>query len=179
MLDSDIQNGDAQLHVEFYVSDSEAYKGRPFVRITAPGDKTSVVDQVVKEHHKARFPRQWLYFQMQQSNDAAAQIGTPLTQWLTDAPADINRDQVAELNILKFVTVEQLALASDNQLQRIGMGGIGLREKARVYLNRKNRTETNAELADTKAQLAELKAQLAELTEPRRRGRPPKADTEG
>jgi len=113
------------------------------------------------------------------SHHAAAQIGTPLTQWLTDAPADINRDQVAELNILKFVTVEQLALASDNQLQRVGMGGIGLREKARAYLNRKNRTETNAELADTKAQLAELKAQLAELTEPRRRGRPPKDDTEG
>ena len=74
------------------------------------------------------------------------------------------------------MTVEQLALASDGQLQRVGMGAVGLREKARQYLNRKNRTESNAELADTKRQLAELQAQLAELTAdaPKRRGRPPK-----
>jgi hypothetical protein len=80
------------------------------------------------------------------------------------------------LNILKFVTVEQLALASDAQLQRVGMGGIGLRDRARLYLNRKNRNETNAELEDTKKQLAELQAQMASLLndEPKRRGRPPK-----
>jgi hypothetical protein len=74
--------------------------------------------------------------------------------------------------------VEQLALASDAQLQRVGMGGIGLRDRARLYLNRKNRTEASAELEDTKKQLAELQAQMAALLsrdeEPKRRGRPPK-----
>jgi hypothetical protein len=55
------------------------------------------------------------------------------------------------------------------------MGGIGLRDRARLYLNRKNRNETNAELEDTKKQLAELQAQMAALMgEPKRRGRPPK-----
>jgi hypothetical protein len=81
------------------------------------------------------------------------------------------------LVILKFVTVEQLALASDAQLQRIGMGGVGLRERAKMYLNRKNRVEATAELEDTKRQLAELQAQMAQLlgSEPaKRRGRPPK-----
>jgi hypothetical protein len=117
---------------------------------------------------------------MQQNEGAASQIGTPLTQWQSDAPDDINRDQIGELSILKFVTVEQLALASDAQLQRVGMGGIGLREKARMYLNRKNRVDANAELDATKQQLAELQAQMAELiASQKRRGRPPKELTEG
>lgn len=180
MLDSDIGNADSQLHVEFYVHDNDPHKGKTFVRIMSPGDKTNIIDQPLRDDHKHRFPRQWLYFQMQQSEGVANQIGTPLTQWLKDAPDEINRDQVAELNILKFVTVEQLALASDAQLQRVGMGGIGLREKARMYLNRKNRVESSAELEQTKQQLAELQAQMAALmaSQERRRGRPPKELTE-
>ena len=176
MLDSDVNNADAQLHVEFYTKEDGPKKGRAYVRIMAPGDKTNIIEQPAKDDHKQRFPRQWLYFQMQQNEDAAQQIGTPLSHWHRDYPEEVNKDQIAELNILKFVTVEQLALASDGQLQRVGMGAVGLREKARQYLNRKNRTESNAELADTKRQLAELQAQLAELTAdaPKRRGRPPK-----
>lgn len=98
-------------------------------------------------------------------------------QWHKDAPEDVNKDQIAELNILKFVTVEQLALASDGQLQRVGMGGVGLREKARQYLNRKNRAETSNELEDTKRQLAELQAQMQAMMaseSAKKRGRPPK-----
>ena len=176
MLDSDVNNADAQLHVEFYTKEDGPRKGKAYVRIMAPGDKTNIIEQPARDDHKQRFPRQWLYFQMQQNEDAAQQIGTPLSQWHRDYPEEVNKDQIAELNILKFVTVEQLALASDGQLQRVDMGAVGLREKARQYLNRKNRTESNAELADTKRQLAELQAQLAELTAdaPKRRGRPPK-----
>ncbi len=135
-----------------------------------------IIDQPCRDDHKERFPRQWLYYQMQQGESAAEQIGTPLSHWHKDAPEEINRDQIAELAILKFVTVEQLALASDGQLQRIGMGGVGLRERARQYLNRKNRSDASAELEDTKKQLAELQSQMAQLLgdAPKRRGRPPK-----
>lgn len=173
MLDSDINNADAQLHVEFYIKEAGANEGKTYVRIMAPGDKTNIFDQPARDDHKERFPRQWLYFQMQQSEGAAQEIGTPLSQWHKDTPEDINRDQIAELAILKFVTVEQLALASDGQLQRVGMGGIGLRERARQYLNRKNRADASAELNETKRQLAELQMQMAALTE-KKRGRPPK-----
>lgn len=176
-LDSDISNADAQLHVEFYTRDEGQNAGKTYVRIMAPGDKTNMLDQQLRDDHKERFPRQWLHYQIQQNEGAALQIGTPLSEWQKDTPDDINRDQIAELNILKFVTVEQLALSSDSQLQRIGMGGVGLRERARQYLNRKNRSETNAELEDTKKQLAELQAQMVALLnkeEPKRRGRPPK-----
>lgn len=182
-LDSDISNADAQLHVEFYTREEGPNKGKPYVRIQAPGDKTNVIDQPLRDDHKERFPRQYLYFQMQQNENAASQIGTPLAEWHRDEPDNINRDQIIELNILKFVTVEQLALSSDAQLQRVGMGGVGLRERARQYLNRKNRSDASAELEDTKKQLAELQAQMAALmagkTETKRRGRPPKTAPEG
>ena len=39
-LDSDVNNADSHLSVEFFVFEREPYKGKPFVRIMSPGDKT-------------------------------------------------------------------------------------------------------------------------------------------
>jgi hypothetical protein len=44
---------------------------------------------------------------------------------------------MAELQILKFQTVEQVATASDSQVQKVGMGAAGLRELAKTFLNLK------------------------------------------
>ena len=73
-LDSDISNSDSHLHVEFYENDRKPYEGVPFVRIMIPGDKTTEIDQPVREDHKERFPRQWLYYQMKNSDGSL--IGT-------------------------------------------------------------------------------------------------------
>jgi hypothetical protein len=64
-------------------------------------------------------------------------------------------------------------------MQRIGMGGAGLRERARVYLNNKNRSDSASELEETKQKLADLEAKMAmllESQEPQKRapGRPKK-----
>jgi hypothetical protein len=171
-LDSDVNNADSQLFVEFYVFDREPYKGKPFVRIMIPGDKTSINEQMVADHHKQRFPRQWLHFQMQ--NDDAPVIGTSLMQWNRDDPEEFNEMQLAELQILKFQTVEQLATASDAQIQKVGMGASGLRERARAYLNKKNQSKNSSELEETRSELAELKAQMAMLMDQRKPGRPRK-----
>jgi hypothetical protein len=173
-LDSDIQNADSHLHVEFYLNDQGDYKANPkeFVRIIVPGDKTNVVDQPVREDHKERFPRQYLYWKMQ-SSDASA-IGTPLEKWNTDFPEELNSHQMAELQILKFQTVEQIATATDSQIQRVGMGASGLREKARLYLTKKNKSQSDTELEETRAQLKELREQMAMLMEARKPGRPRK-----
>ena len=173
-LDSDINNADAHLHVEFYTNDQKPYKDRPtpFVRIIVPGDKTNVVDQPVREDHKERFPRQWLHFQMQ-SGDGPV-IGTLLQQWNTDDEENFSSHQMAELQILKFQTVEQVATASDSQLQRIGMGGAGLRERAKTYLTRKNQSANTSELEITRRELDELKQQMAMLMETKKLGRPRK-----
>ena len=111
-LDSDISNSDSHLHVEFYENDREPYEGVPFVRIMIPGDKTTEIDQPVREDHKERFPRQWLYYQMKNSDGSL--IGTPLEVWHKAAPEEFNDRQMAELQILKFQTVEQVATALQN-----------------------------------------------------------------
>ena len=58
------------------------------------------------------------------------------------------------------------------------MGGSGLRERARVYLNNKNRSDSASELEETKQKLADLEAKMAMLLEnqePKRSpGRPKK-----
>jgi hypothetical protein len=160
-LDSDINNADSHLHVEFYVYDKEPYKEQPFVRIIVPGDKTSIVDQPVREDHKQRFARQWLHFQMQNNN--AEVIGVPLKDWVRDDPENFNDMQMAELQIFKFQTVEQVATASDSQLQRIGMGAVGLRELARRYLSVKNQSSSQTEIEQMKKEHAEMKEQMAAL----------------
>ena len=160
-LDSDIHNADSHLHVEFYVYDKEPYKDKPFVRIIVPGDKTTIIDQPVRDDHKQRFARQWLYFQMQNNN--AEVIGVPLTQWVKDDPENFNDMQMAELQIFKFQTVEQVATASDSQLQRIGMGAVGLREMARRYLSVKNQSSSQTEIEKMKQEHAEMKEQMAAL----------------
>ena len=171
-LDSDVNNADAQLHVEFYTKDSGANEGKTYVRIMAPGDKTNIIDQPCRDDHKERFPRQWLHFQMQ-SGDGPV-IGTPLKDWHQDRPEELTDNQLAELQILKFQTVEQVATASDSQLQRIGMGSAGLRERGRSYLLNKNQKVSSGELDKTRLELAELKAQMAMLLEQRTPGRPRK-----
>jgi hypothetical protein len=175
-LDSDVANADAHLHVEFYVYDKAPYKDVPFVRIMVPGDKTNIIEQPVREHHKERFIRQWLYFQSK--NDDGQVIGTKLDQWNKDKPEDFNDHQMAELQILKFQTVEQVATATDAQLQRIGMGAAGLRERARAYITQKNNSESSSELAKTRSELDELKAQMALLMSQRKPGRPRKEDVD-
>jgi hypothetical protein len=142
-----------------------------------PGDKTTIIDQPVREDHKQRFARQWLHFQMQNNN--AEVIGVPLSQWVKDDPENFNDMQMAELQIFKFQTVEQVATATDSQLQRIGMGAVGLREMARRYLAVKNQSSSQTEIEHTKKELAEVKEQMATLMaqlQEKKVGRPKKED---
>jgi hypothetical protein len=182
-LDSDISNADAQLHVEFYVSTEPQYAGFDFVRIMVPGDKTNIVVQPVNDGHKQRFARQWLHYQMVKNGGDTPAIGTPLASWHQDQPDVFGENQMLELQILKFQTVEQVATASDAQLQRIGMGAAGLRERARAYMAMKNGSTVNDALAARDDEIAALKSQMAELmammSDKRGPGRPRKADADG
>ena len=180
-IDSDVANADSHMFVEFYTFDREPHKDIPFVRIMSPGDKTNIIETFAKDFHKQRFPRQWLHYQMQ--NDGSTFIGTPLSEWATAKPEEMSGYQMAELGILKFQTVEQIATASDAQLQRVGMGSVGLRDRAREFLKAKNQSATSSELEDTKAELEKLKAQVSAMAEyvertneKRGPGRPRKAE---
>ena len=182
-------NGDEQLFVQFYTGTVQnkhrsEQEGRPIfdecdmVRIQAPGDMLTVVDRECWDGDKRRFPRQWQAYEASKMG-REMQVGTPIDQW----PA-MSRSQAEELKALKFMTVESIAHASDQQLQRIGMGGYGLRTKAQAYLQAAQDTalvqSQAAELQRRDAEIQDLRAQMQRLAtaveEKRGRGRPRNTD---
>lgn len=143
-LPSDDIGADSRLAVTFYKrsmkqDDASMEAGRPifkefdFIRICVPGDSLTEIDTYANESHKQRFPRQWAHYQNQVGNQEQI-IGTPIEEWTI-----ISRSQADELKGIKFHTVESVANASDQQLQRIGMiAGMNpytFRDKAKSFLN--------------------------------------------
>ena len=178
-LDSDIQGADAHLMVRFYEKEYGPNKGQDFIEIMIPGNQTLIIDKqadINNGSYKKRFPHHWLRYQMAKNGDFTMS-GTRLEEWLKESPDDINPDQLAELQIFKFQTVEQVAGASDLAIQRIGMGGEGLRVRAQMYLKRKNKAAANTELQTTRDELAELKKQMAQLISAQAAGRAAPAKT--
>lgn len=196
------RNPDELLAVEFYWGIVKDMRGRPaldkdgkerkcpFIRISVPGNDTSMVDTYVREEHKVRFKRQWDFWQAQEEQGREApSAGWALADW-----DEINDEQRRELKYLRFTVVEQLAQASDATLQRVGPDGMALRNKARKALSRRVEEAQAREIAardkqinDLQASMAAIQAQLAAMSpkpevieEPQKRrpGRPPKAKTE-
>lgn len=141
------------------------YEDVDFIRIFTPGNNLNIIDTPVREEHKQRFPRQWQMFSNAHSADTR-EVGTPVTQW-----PYLTASQGEEFKALKFFTVEQIANASDMQLQSLGMVGGAqpyvIRDRARAYLAAAAGTAAPeaaaAELAQTKLQMAEMQKQLNAL----------------
>jgi len=196
------QNPDALMHVEFFWHEpvdkweseriGKEVRGprQPFIRIMRAGDQTTMLETPVRDDHKQRWPQKWLAWQMKEGliEGATNVPGWPLEDW-----GALNPDQLHELKYLRFSTVEQLAGASDAQVQRMGMSGIGLRERARQAIKDKAREEVRGELEAREREIQELRerdaARQKELDEikamlsagnqaaaptKKRRGRPPK-----
>lgn len=197
MLESDRMGADGRLAIKFYKYMQEDVaatlaEGRPickeidYIKIVVPGDTLSEIDRPVYESDKTRFPIQWANYLNRTSAEGNYE-GTPLKEWNL-----ISRTQAEELRGRKFYTVEQIASASDQQLQSIGMlAGMSpytFRDKAKAFLdsaktvadltnreeeintlraeNDKIKAETNAKMeamkADFDAQLASLLAAVGE-----------------
>lgn len=161
------------------------YEDVDYVRIITPGDQFTIIDQPVNEVHKARFPRQWNQF-LQSGQSGETMNGTPLSEWTQMSPA-----QVRMLNGLNFFTVENIAHASDQQINNIGMaGGMSgyvLRDLARAYLTRAKEHAQDgrmvAELQKRDDIIAEMAAKLQAMQEAiekseKRPGRPRKETEE-
>lgn len=113
--------------------------GRPifddvdFVRIQVPGDSLNIIDTPVLPHHKKRFPQQWAHYANQMEGDQRLAGKTPISMWPRLTPS-----QVAELQHMKFLSVEDVANASDSNLQSVGMVGgmspFAFREAAQRFL---------------------------------------------
>lgn len=82
-----------------------------------------------------RFPQAWLnaYKQAHKSwveTRETPEFGIPLTSWPAPSPA-----QVKMMLDIGIRTVEQMAEATEEAIQRIGMGGRALKAKAQAYLD--------------------------------------------
>lgn len=165
-------NPDDVLHVEFFWREPVLWwqtkeQGKevrgartPFVRIMRPGDQTSILETAVRDDHKARWPQKWLAWQIR---EGMVEGSGDVPGWkLEDWPV-VKESQLHELKFLRFSTVEQLAGASDSQIQRLGVGGLGLREQARAAMKERSRAEYKDELDAKDKMIADLAARLDKL----------------
>lgn len=169
-------NPDAALSVKFYTKPVQqpflsSKENRPifqdvdYITIYTPGGQLNIVDTPVRGEHKARFPIQWANYQNGKAGDMR-ETGTPVSAW-----PFLTASQAEEFKAVKFFTVEQIANASDLQLQTLGMmGGANphtIRERAKAYLAAAAGTAIPsaqaAELAETKAALATLQKQMSDF----------------
>lgn len=190
MLDSDTNL--ILPNVRFYQKEDlnnyeTAQQGRPiyrmvdFVRIEIPGNQLSIIDTYANDDHKAAYPIQWARYQNEKKDLGEAQIdGTLLRDW-----SILTAAQVKELAHFHFYTVDQVSMASDEQISKItqivGMSGHSFRDKAKAYLNvAKDSAHAMAqadELRKRDAEIEALKEQMQELlaakqAEQPKRGRP-------
>lgn len=182
MLPSDEGNADSRLQVRFYKravqQEQETLEaGRPiykefdFVHICVAGDSLTEIDTYVTNEHKRRFPIQWAAYMNRVGADDAQVVGTPVGEWPL-----VSKSQAEELRAMKFHTVESIANASDQQLQRMGMAAgmspFAFRDKAKAYLN----LATNA--AETDKREAEINALKEELAKKEQETAKMKAETD-
>jgi hypothetical protein len=203
MLDSDTQGN--FLKVQFYDRDVEIpyltseqgrpiYKTQTYVKIEIPGNRLLTVDTLAEPGHKVRFPVEYAAYSNNRHTDEFIN-GTPLSEWPM-----VSRAQALELKHFNFHTVEQVAQASDAQLNNVGMslgmGGVAFRAKAQAFLDaakdssvvQKQADELmkrDQEIEDLKQanklmaeRMEALFAKLETKEEPPRRGRPPKQEAE-
>jgi len=179
-LPSDEHGADARLQVRFYKKPIQQEQesidaGRPiykefdFVHICVAGDTLTEIDTYALQQHKQRFPIQWANYMNRVGANDEEVVGTPVAEWPL-----VSKSQAEELRAIKFFTVESIAGASDQQLQRMGMAAgmspFAFRDKAKAFLNLainsaetdKRESEINAlkeELAKKDLETAKIKAE--------------------
>lgn len=173
------QPGDETLAVRFYQKRVEneflsSQEGRPvsemrdFIRIEIPGNSLSIIDTLASDEHKKRFAMEWAQYHALSDKSQATVQGTALEDW----PA-LTAAQAFDLKHFKFYTVEQVANASDQQIQSIGMlvgmAPFSFRDKAKAYLAAASDSSVvqkqAEELRIREQQMQDMKDQMRQLAE--------------
>lgn len=176
-IESDITNPDSALNVLFYTRplqnewESEQQKRPIFydvdmIKIWTPGDDKNIIDTLARDDHKARFPVQWAHYMNKKDGDQSMAGKTPLNHWPRLTPS-----MVEELRAIKFFSVEDVAHASDSNIQRIGMiAGMSphaFRDAAKNYLRLASgeaaESQAASENAELRKQMAAMQEQMAQL----------------
>ena len=131
------QKGDEGIMVEFY---RHPVDGLDHIKLVFPGDKLHIPDDIVEQHHKNRFWRQWQAYEAQE-DQLGGQTRLRDVTWL-DVPM---RQHLADWRVL---TVEHLANLPDTNLDNLGPGGRALRDKAIAHMKEKEAVSHNADLLE-------------------------------
>jgi hypothetical protein len=104
------------------------YRDEERVEILMPAiANTTIPVERVNDQHIQRWPEDYKAFK---EGLEPALNGFPLEEWPV-----LRRGQVLELKALHFRTVEDIAAMSDLAIQKVGMGGIQLRNAAKAFLD--------------------------------------------
>lgn len=166
---------DAALVVKFYsravhqpfpsvAAGRPIYENVDYIQIFTPGNQLNIIDTPVRGEHKARFRLQWKEYEA--GRGSGMEMGTPLNQW-----PSLSTAQAEEFRGVKFFTVEQVANASDQQLQSLGMIGganpLVIRDRAKAFLGLAAGNAPTEKLAqenaEMKQQLEDMQKQVAAL----------------
>lgn len=146
------------------------------VTLIAPGSRDSTELEVsdwlskLRDHARNnRVPGSWpkeyadAYEQWKDTQEQPTH-GTSVRNW--PALSQAQRDNCLKANLL---TVEDLASATDEAIQRLGMGGVSLKKLANFWLEEKGGSAATAsQLASLTLRSEEQQAQIAELMETNR-----------
>ena len=146
------------------------------VEIGAVAWLTSIKSRMLEQAYNC-YPQEWVTafhgaYEAWKTGQEPPLVGTSVKEWAFLSPS-----QAQNLIALRIITIEDVAAMTEEAMQRFGMGGRDLREKARKWIADH---EVAGNLADEnealRAQLAALSARVAELESPPKvkRGRKPK-----
>jgi hypothetical protein len=149
--------------------------------ITPQGSKDRIVrnaeewlDHITQESHNGRFPDTWVSafrarFAAWVKDEQIPEDGTSVMNWPAASPA-----QVKSLKSAGIRTVEDLAVANEESLSRIGMGARALKALAANWLSSASSTgQTAARLSSLEQVNKELMAANAALLEQLKKLSPP------
>lgn len=113
---------------------------------------------------RGEYPREWAKFFREQYNDwkGGSDAGKVNGLHVKDWPA-ISRAQATVLIAAGVRTVEDLAAAPEEALNRIGMGARDLKQRAQALLDARETGKSAEELASLRQENADLKNQMKEL----------------
>lgn len=139
-----------KIRAKFFKNDMDV----AYVEIAIVGDPNTVIRKVTPED-AARFKAEWAAFE--QGLETVPIVGTPLSE----VPG-VDKDASLQLRLKGVRTAEELAGLDEGAAIALGMGGLTFWKAAKLLI---------------RAQEAEKLQTM--MSEPPRRGRPPKTETEG
>lgn len=145
------------------------FVNQDFALITAHGSKDTVekevteyIERLKKEVRDQRYPQLWLdafvaNYKAWKNDQEPPLNGFDIREWPAASPAEIKM-----LRELRVLTVEDLAAANEELLNRVGMGARALKTKAEQWLRTKSDIgPVVAEISALKTAVAALQAQLS------------------